>query len=242
MNSVFDAPASGRAGWQRRYTIIALCACASLICYIDRVNISVAAIAMQEDYGWSETTKGLVLSSFFVGYMLFMTPSGWLANRIGGKIVLGAAVVWWSLFTILTPLAAMVSLPLLIATRIAMGLGEAAMYPAAYNIFSRWVPPQERSRALALLIGGIPLGTLLALTTTGWFDRALGLAVGVLPLRATGVLWCIVWFARAHNDPALDPRISAAERKVLARHAPPPRHAEPVPGVCCCAVVRCGLC
>ena len=78
---------------QKRHNIVLLCFCAVFVCYIDRVNISVAIIPMQEAFGWSDTTKGLVLSSFFVGYMLTQAPSGWLTNRIGGKIVLGAAVL-----------------------------------------------------------------------------------------------------------------------------------------------------
>ena len=145
MNIATDAALAARTsrGWQRRYTLVALCVAASFVCYIDRVNISVAAITMQEQFGWSEQTKGLVLSSFFLGYMLFQVPSGWLANRIGGKFVLGFAVVWWSVFTILTPLAAALSLPILLATRVAMGLGEAAMYPSAYNLFARWVPDRK---------------------------------------------------------------------------------------------------
>ena len=109
--------------WPRRYSVITMCFFAVFICYIDRVNISVAAIAMQEEFGWSETTKGFVLSSFFIGYMLFMAPSGWVANRIGGRIVLGFAVLWWSVFTLLTPVAAFMSLPILIVARIAMGMG-----------------------------------------------------------------------------------------------------------------------
>jgi ACS family sodium-dependent inorganic phosphate cotransporter len=108
--------------------LIALCFAASLICYIDRVNISVAAIAMKEAFGWNDTTKGLVLSSFFIGYLLTQIVSGWLANRFGGKRLLGFAVAWWSLFTILTPMAATASLPALFAARIALGLGESATY------------------------------------------------------------------------------------------------------------------
>ncbi|HSB96361.1 MAG TPA: MFS transporter, partial [Spongiibacteraceae bacterium] len=146
-------PLSG-APWPKRYTLLALCFLAAFVCYIDRVNISVAVIAMQERFGWSETVKGLVLSSFFIGYMLFQIPSGYLANRFGGKWVLGIAVAWWSIFTIITPFAAL-SLPLLIAARIGMGLGEAAMFPGAYNLFGRWIPPVERSRAVALLLSGV---------------------------------------------------------------------------------------
>lgn len=218
-------PAAAPEGgvWQRRYTIVTLCVVAVFVCYIDRVNISVAAIAMQETFGWSETTKGWVLSSFFVGYMLAMAPSGWLANRIGGKLVLGFAVAWWSLFTILTPAAAFMSLPVLIAARILLGLGEAATFPSSYNLYGRWVLPAERSRAVALLIGGIPLGTLFALTTTGWIVERFGWPSVFYLFGASGFVWCAAWYVLAHNDPAHDPRISRTERELLAAHALPPK-------------------
>ena len=158
---------------QKLHNIVFLCFCAVFVCYIDRVNISVAIIPMQEAFGWSDTIKGVVLSSFFIGYMIMQAPSGWLTNRIGGKIVLGLAVLSWSLFTILTPFAAFLSLPILIAVRIAMGLGEAAMFPATYGMFGYWVPESERSRSVSFLLSGIPLGTLFALTTTGWIVNRL---------------------------------------------------------------------
>src|SRR5690242_5338590 len=110
------------AGWRPWHSVVLLCGAAVLISYIDRTNISVAAIPMQAQFGWTETAKGWVLSAFFVGYLAFMAASGALANRYGGKIILGGAVVWWSIFTALTPVAAMISLPALIAARIALGL------------------------------------------------------------------------------------------------------------------------
>ncbi|MGR8919480.1 MAG: ACS family MFS transporter [Gammaproteobacteria bacterium] len=229
MSSTSEAATAATGGWQRRYTIITLCVLAVFVCYIDRVNISVAVIAMQETFGWSDTTKGYVLSSFFIGYMLFQVPSGWLANRYGGKLILGAAVLWWSVFTIITPAAAMISLPLLIVGRIAMGLGEAAMFPSAYNLYGRWVPPNERSRAVSMLIGGIPLGTLFALVVTGWLVEQFGWPSVFYIFGAAGVVWCLLWFARAANDPATDPRCAAAERDMLASHAPPPKESTEIP-------------
>lgn len=214
-----DAARVAARGWPRRYTVIGLCVAASFVCYIDRVNISVAAITMQEQFGWTDKTKGLVLSSFFLGYMLFQVPSGWLANRIGGKFVLGLAVVWWSVFTMLTPVAAGLSLPLLLATRVAMGLGEAAMYPSAYNLFARWVPTVERSRALALLVSGIPLGTLLGLMSTGWIVKHWGWQSVFYIFGAVGVVWCVAWFTRGYNRPDQDPYMSAAELELLEAHA-----------------------
>lgn len=71
--------------WPAWYTVVLLCGAAVFISYIDRTNISVAAIAMQEQFKWDETTKGYVLSSFFVGYLLLMIVSGALANRYGAK-------------------------------------------------------------------------------------------------------------------------------------------------------------
>jgi len=88
------------AAWPAWYTVVLLCGAAVLISYIDRTNISVAAIPMQAQFGWTETTKGWVLSSFFVGYLAFMAVSGALANRFGGKYILGAgaaliaAIAW----------------------------------------------------------------------------------------------------------------------------------------------------
>jgi ACS family sodium-dependent inorganic phosphate cotransporter len=222
-------PSANAGRWPRRYTVVGLCFCAVFVCYIDRVNISVAALAMQEEFGWSETTKGFVLSSFFIGYMLFMAPSGWIANRIGGRIVLGLAVLWWSVFTLLTPTAAFMSLPILIITRIAMGCGEAAMFPAAYNLYGRWVLPAERSRAVAILISGIPLGTLFALTTTGWIVSNYGWPSVFYIFGATGFIWTAIWFFQAHSDPATDPRISAEELKLLEEVAHPDGDKPPVP-------------
>ena len=75
--------------WARRNTVVALVTLASLIAYTDRVNISVAAVAMREHFNWSQTEKGFVLSAFFVGYLLFMFAGGVLATRVGGRNVLG---------------------------------------------------------------------------------------------------------------------------------------------------------
>jgi len=167
-------PAYPAVRWPVHYTIVLLLCAATFISYIDRTNISVAAIAMQSQLGWNETQKGLVLSSFFVGYLLMMVATGALAHRYGGKIVLGIAVVWWSLFTVLTPPAALISLPALVVARIALGLGEAAVFPASINLIGCWVPPLQRSRAVALLTSSLYLGTVIALPVTGWLVRDFG--------------------------------------------------------------------
>ena len=204
-------------GWSRRRVLVGLCFLACFIAYTDRVNISVAAVAMREELGWSQTEKGLVLSSFFVGYMLFMYASSWLAKRYGGRNVLGLAVIAWSAFTLLTPPAAAVSIPLLIAARICMGLGEAAIFPAAVELYSRWIPVTERTRAMARLLSGIPMGTVVGLMATGWIISRWHWSMAFYSFGVLGLVWAVVWFARVANDPATDPRISAGERSMIER-------------------------
>ena len=152
--------------WPRRFTLVGFCFLGTFICYIDRVNISVASIAMAADLGWSETLKGFILSSFFIGYLITQVPGGWLANRYGGKLVLGIAVLWWSIFTIITPPAAFLSVAVLVVARIAMGLGEGMAFPSMYNLYGRWIPSAEKARAVVITFSGISLGTLFALVAT----------------------------------------------------------------------------
>src|SRR5437868_2783312 len=84
----------------RRRRVVALTTVACVLAYTDRVNISVAVLAMKEQLGWSQTEKGLVLSAFFVGYLVFMFGAGLLATRFGGKAVLGSSVLAWSILTL----------------------------------------------------------------------------------------------------------------------------------------------
>jgi ACS family sodium-dependent inorganic phosphate cotransporter len=142
---------------------VALCFVAFMLCNMDRVNMSIAILPMADAYGWDAATVGLVQSSFFWGYLLTQVAGGVLADKFGGKRVLGGGVVWWSLATALTPLAAQLGLPALLAARAAMGVGEGVAMPAMNNLLSRWIPVQERSRSLALVYSGMYCGSVLGL-------------------------------------------------------------------------------
>ncbi len=190
--------------WKAWHAVVFLCCAAVFISYIDRTNISVAAIPMKEQFKWTETTKGIVLSSFFVGYILLQVVSGSLANRYGGKIVLGIAVLLWSLFTMLTPPAAMLSLPALIGARIALGLGEAAVFPASINMVGRWVPVASRSRAVAMFSSGLSLGTMVSLPITGSLVRAYGWPMPFYAFGVVGLVWVAVWFMVIGNGRGVD--------------------------------------
>src|SRR5271157_442907 len=102
-------PALAGLAWPRRYTIVVLFALATALCYIDRVNISIAIIPLARAKGYDPAAKGLVLSAFFWGYLWLQMPGGWVADRFGGKRILAVGVALWSIATFLTPPAASIS-------------------------------------------------------------------------------------------------------------------------------------
>ncbi len=201
--------------WQKRYTMVSMCSMATFICYIDRVNISVAIIPMAEEFGWDKGTEGLIMSSFFAGYLLTQVAGGWLADRFGGKVVLGLGVLFWSAFTVITPLAAFAGLAILILTRVGMGLGEAVTFPSIYSLFSRWLPITERTRAIGLNASAIPLGTVFALLLTPVIVLNLGWEWVFYLFGAVGVVWYLMWMHIASATPVEHPGISPAELKTI---------------------------
>ena len=200
----------------KRFIVVVMCFAAMLICYLDRVSMSAAIIPMAAEYRWSATTKGWVLSSFFIGYLLGQIPGSWLVNRYGGRLVLGIALLWWSLMTFFTPIAAMSSLGVLITARILMGLGEAAVTPCLYNLAARWLPQQEQSRSFAFMISGIPAGTVLTLFLSGWMLTDYHWSIMFYTFGGCGIVFAFLWFRLIRGSPADHPGIGQEEKALLA--------------------------
>ena len=203
-----------------RFRLISLSTLAVFICYIDRINISVAAVEIQGQFGWDNTQLGLVLSSFFVGYIFTQYLGGFLADRYGGKRVLGYGVLLWSLFTILTPLAAHNGFFLLLLTRVLMGLGEGITFPAWHSLYARWVPFQERTRAIAFTNSGIPLGSIFAYIATPIIMILFGWEWAFYSFGALGILWFFFWQRNITSLPADHPTISKKELDYILAEAP----------------------
>jgi MFS family permease len=195
----------------QRHLVILMSAIAVFICYIDRINISVAIIPMSEEFGWGPQIQGTVLSSFFVGYLLLQIAGGKLADRFGGKVVLGIGVLMWSLFTILTPISASFGIAILILNRILMGMGEAVTFPSIYALLARWVPDSERARAMGAVNSGIPLGTVFALLATPWIVQTFGWEWAFYSFGIIGILWFFVWQKLISSTPVDNPNISSGE-------------------------------
>ncbi len=203
-----------------RFKVIFLSFIAVFICYIDRVNISVAIIPMQEQFGWSELQVGIVLGTFYVGYMISMTLGGYLADKYGGKKVLGYALIIWSLFTIITPFFAYSGLWWLIFIRILLGLGEGVTFPAWHSIYARWIPFNERTRAVGFTNSGIAAGTVFGYVVAAiiianysweWVFYSFGLM---------GIFWYFFWQRIVTSYPEDNKNLSNNELQLIKAEAP----------------------
>ncbi len=213
-----DAPQP--LGWPRRYTVILLFALGTALCYIDRVNISIAIIPLAADKGYDEAARGLVLSAFFWGYIWLQMLGGWLADRFGGKRVLMAGVAIWSIATALTPPAASISFGVLLATRAMLGAGEALNFPAVHSIAARWTVVAERARAISFHFSGVTFGTVVALLVSPLIVLALGWPAVFYISGALGLVWLIAWQLKATDSPEDCPGVTVAEMATISGGRP----------------------
>lgn len=209
-----EATIAAAATWPRRYTVIILFALSTVLCYIDRVNISIAIIPLARAKGYDAAARGLILSAFFWGYLWPQLPGGWLADRFGGKRVLGAGVALWSLATFLTP-AATASFALLLFVRGVLGAGEALNFPAIHSIAARWAPAAERARAISLHLSGTALGTIVALLASPPIIIAFGWEAVFYISGLLGLVWLAAWWWKADDWPEDSPGVSAGEMAVI---------------------------
>jgi MFS transporter, ACS family, D-galactonate transporter len=120
-------------------------------------------------------------------------PAGRLIDRFGERVMVGASVLVWSLFTAATGLVS--SFGALLGLRLVLGVGEAGAYPASAKTVSNWFPLRLRSRATSVYDSGARIGSavatpLIALVIGLWGWRAAFLFAGGI-----GVLWAIGWWA-----------------------------------------------
>ncbi|PSN49739.1 putative inorganic phosphate cotransporter [Blattella germanica] len=169
-------------------------------------------------FDWDEETQGLILSSFFWGYVLTHIPGGIVAEKFGGKHALGLGILSTAIFTLLTPLAASEGgAGWLIAVRFIEGLGEGSTFPAINALLAHWVPPQQRAALGSFVFAGAQIGTVVGTALTGVLIEytEIGWPSVFYVFGGAGVLWFIIWTLVCYNDPKSHPFISEEEKAFL---------------------------
>ncbi|XP_063890546.1 vesicular glutamate transporter 1 isoform X1 [Helicoverpa armigera] len=217
--------------WRRRRLVVAILAFFGFFnVYALRVNLSVAVVAMTEpvetklengtivyipEFDWSSQTKGLVLSSFFYGYLITQLPGGWLAAKIGGNRVFAIGIGATSLLTLFTPPLAHTSTALLIAVRVVEGLFEGVTYPCIHAVWSRWAPSSERARLATFAFSGSYAGTVVSMPICSLLAHYTGWPGIFYVFGLSGLIWTTIWWLVVKESPEKDPHISPAELKYI---------------------------
>lgn len=192
-----------------RHAVLLLGFLVSVITYLDRVCISVAAPSMTSDLGLTSMQMGFVFSVFALAYGIFEIPMGWLGDRFGQRVLLTRIVLSWSAFTVLTGLAR--SFVMLWVTRFFFGAAEAGAFPTLARALARWFPIHDRGWVNGIMWMGARTGgavappvTALLITFVGWRETFAFLGV-------IGVVWCVFFWRWYRDDPAEHASVNAAE-------------------------------
>ncbi|XP_066908539.1 sialin isoform X2 [Halyomorpha halys] len=165
------------------------------------------------EFDWDEETQGLILSSFFLGYVINHIPGGLLIDRWGVKWVLGLSILTSSSGTLITPIV-LKTLGLwgLIGLRILIGLAQGPLYPALNVLMSNWSSANERGRLGAIIFTGGYLGNFLSMAISGLIISYLGWTGVFYIFGGIGIIWLIIWMILYHNTPLEHPYIKEDER------------------------------
>ncbi|XP_037956223.1 putative inorganic phosphate cotransporter [Teleopsis dalmanni] len=192
--------------------------------YFLRVNMSAAIVPMTQPtagapyYDWDPSTKSLILSSFFWGYVVAQLPSGLLAKRFGAKIVLAIATGIAAIITIFHPLAVNNGdWQLLCTLRVFVGLTQGVVYPCLHTLLAKWAPRTERGFLTTSVYSGAQFGTAIILATSGViFDsEALGWPGIFYISGGIALAWSVLFLYFGADTPAASKSISIAEREYI---------------------------
>ncbi|WP_043367208.1 MFS transporter [Belnapia sp. F-4-1] len=207
----------------RRYWVYAGIFLIMALCYIDRINLSVAARPIAAAYDLSPFQMGMMFSSFLWTYLVCLVPMGMVVDRFGARGVTAGSLFVWSVAGVLTGVAT--TYPGLFASRLALGVGEAASYPAGGRVIREWAPRSERGMAAALLNSGAYFGLAIGAPAVGWLVAAYGWRESFYVTGAAGVVLAVAWFA-LYRTPERASWLGADERaKILAERGEVAKHA-----------------
>ena len=196
-----------------RLFVLALVTLGTMINYLDRTVISVAAPMLSKELGVSAALMGLAFSAFSWTYAAAQIPGGILLDRFGVRLTYFVSVTLWSLCTVLQGLST--GLGTLLGARLALGVAEAPAYPSNSRILSMWFPQAERARATGVYSVGQYFGLAFLSPLLFWMSAEFGWRALFIIVGTVGILFGVVWFV-AYRDPHESKRVNREELDYIA--------------------------
>jgi MFS transporter, ACS family, aldohexuronate transporter len=176
--------------------------------YMDRNVLGVLNKTLQHDLGWSEIDYSNLVVAFQAAYALGMVVVGRLVDKLGTRLGYALAMIFWSLASMGTALGG--SFTSFAVSRVALGFGEAAVFPASIKAVAEWFPKKERALATGIFNAGTSIGAMLTPVVVPWINARWGWRGAFLGIGALGFVWLAFWLL-IYRKPEEHPRVSRAE-------------------------------
>lgn len=191
-----------------------------VVAFLDRINIGFAALTMNKELALSSQQFGLLAGVFFFGYCIFEVPSNLLLHRIGARIWIARILLTWGIVALLTGFVHTAGQ--LYLARFGLGVAEAGFFPGMLLYLTYWFRARERAQAIALLITGLPVTSIIGAPVSGFIlDHVHWMNVSswrwLLILEALPAIVCgVLTYFLLPSRPAEAKFLTAEEKQWLA--------------------------
>jgi MFS family permease len=200
---------SNRRGWIA-FFLFSL----SMINYMDRIALSIAAVPIAAEFHLTSVGMGYLFSSFIWSYAIFLLPMGYLIDRFGAKRMAGAGIFVWSAATALT--GAATNFANLLVARLVMGAGESTSNPVGAKVIRQWVPASERGMVSSMFNSGSYAGPAICSALLGSLIALFGWRMSFVISGSIGFLWLVAWLV-FFDTPEKAKWLGTAEREKILR-------------------------
>jgi ACS family glucarate transporter-like MFS transporter len=199
-----------------RFVLVFFTFLLTVLLYVDRACISAAKSDISTDLGFSMTEFGWIMAVFTLGYALFQTPSGKLADTKGARGVIAGIVTIWSFLTAITGFAW--NYVSMLVIRFLFGAGEAGAFPALAKVVYNWFPVSERGIIQGINFSGSRIGAAFAMPLVAWLIKEIGWRHTFLVFGGFGILFGVLWFLFFRNKPEEAGYVGTSEVEYIKKH------------------------
>lgn len=202
----------------RAWLVTAMIVTFMVINFADKSVLGLAAVPIMDELNISNSTYGLISSSFYLFFSLAGLVVGFFASRISSRTMLFVMALLWAVAQL--PVLAVAAVPTLIAGRVLLGVAEGPAASMSMHALYKWFPPERRGLPSALQIGGAAIGTLVSAPVLTWLITDFGWRSAYAVLAVVSLLWALVWRQTGHDGPFDESRPSRADAPRPGTHLP----------------------
>lgn len=192
-----------------RWWIIGLVTLGTILNYLARSTLSVAAPTLQSQFGMTTEQYSWVVLAFQATYTIMQTVAGGVLDALGTRLGFFLFAIGWALSNMAHALAT--GWPSLAFFRGLLGATEAAAIPAGTKAVSEWFPPRERPLATSAFQMGTSIGNMIAPPLVVFCILWWGWQSAFIVTGALSLVWALMWWF-GYRTPAEHRRLSSEER------------------------------